>query len=219
MDASIGLSLKAYSPDLARYLALSPVVVYERQRALVSLGMLPKAPRGPHIGVRATPDSVAALVIAVLATDSPADHRVVALLKAKPSEAQAADDAATALAAHQASAARQLKALGSKVPAPRPAERPKARPCPITGAGNFRDAVAAVLASEALAADVAAITVDRSAGIGAIVTTRRVSRFGRITARPPQLAVEARLPGELIRQIVVDLELHRTVKVFGEDSD
>lgn len=64
------LSLKSIIPALARATGLSPAAIYERQRALVRAGLLHgEAGWGPGSGVRATPESAALLLIAILATD------------------------------------------------------------------------------------------------------------------------------------------------------
>ena len=56
---------------LARELNMTPAALYERQRALVRAGLIKgEEGRGPGSGVRATPHSVAMLLIAVLAADS-----------------------------------------------------------------------------------------------------------------------------------------------------
>jgi hypothetical protein len=81
-----GISLKGFAPILADYLNLTPLAVYERQRALVRCGLLP-APttRGPGTGVRATPETVALLLTAILATDNltEIDDRVIRLAKSR----------------------------------------------------------------------------------------------------------------------------------------
>jgi hypothetical protein len=65
------ISLKTYIPNLAYALNLTPAALYERQRVLVREGMLAgSAGYGPGTGVKATPSSVALLIIAALATDS-----------------------------------------------------------------------------------------------------------------------------------------------------
>src|SRR5688572_7224266 len=65
------LSLKGFIPELAKAVGMTPAALYERQRALVRAGLLHgESGRGPGSGVRATPESVAMLLIALLATDS-----------------------------------------------------------------------------------------------------------------------------------------------------
>jgi len=64
-------SLKSITPTLARWVGITPAALYERQRALVRARLLyPEPGRGPGSGVRATPESVAMLLIALLATGS-----------------------------------------------------------------------------------------------------------------------------------------------------
>ena len=64
-------SLKSVLPDLAPAFDMSPAALYERQRAMVREGWLSgKAGKGPGSGVQATPQSVALLIVSVLATDS-----------------------------------------------------------------------------------------------------------------------------------------------------
>ena len=67
-------SLKAFIPKLAKALEMNPTALYERQRALVRGGLLEaKAGHGPGSGVRLSPESVAMLLISVLATQSLVD--------------------------------------------------------------------------------------------------------------------------------------------------
>jgi hypothetical protein len=67
-------SLTSLLPILAPKFGLTPQALYERQRALVRMKMLP-APqgRGRGSGAEATPENVALLVIAVMATDNLSD--------------------------------------------------------------------------------------------------------------------------------------------------
>ncbi len=58
-------SLKSFLPVLSRILAEPADALYERQRALVREGLLESVPgHGTGSGVRATPESVAMLLIA-----------------------------------------------------------------------------------------------------------------------------------------------------------
>ena len=67
-------SLKGFIPTLARLVGMTPAALYERQRVLVRAGLLQvKSGRGPGSGVRLTADTVALLLIAVLASDSLSD--------------------------------------------------------------------------------------------------------------------------------------------------
>jgi hypothetical protein len=64
-------SLKSFLPVLSRILGETSEALYERQRALVREGLLESAPgHGPGSGVRVTPESVATLLIGVLASPS-----------------------------------------------------------------------------------------------------------------------------------------------------
>jgi hypothetical protein len=67
----------------------TPAALYERQRVLVEAGLLQAvAGRGPGTGVRATPQSMAVLLIALLATDSVAEtgERTKTVMKLKSHE-------------------------------------------------------------------------------------------------------------------------------------
>jgi hypothetical protein len=79
-------SLTSILLQLAPILGLSTAALYERQRALVRLGLLPKPEgRGRGSGADASPETVALLVIAVMATDnlSENDDRIIKLAHAK----------------------------------------------------------------------------------------------------------------------------------------
>ncbi|MEP0322876.1 hypothetical protein [Bauldia litoralis] len=80
-------SLKSQMPALARAFRMKADGLYERQRALVREGLLESKPgHGPGSGVRATPDSVAMLLISLLSsvnlTDTASSTREMA--KAMP---------------------------------------------------------------------------------------------------------------------------------------
>lgn len=78
-------SLKSFLPKLSECLRMSPAALYERQRALVRLGVLTERKgRGPGSGVELTADALAALLTSLLVTDnlSEVDDRVDRLLKA-----------------------------------------------------------------------------------------------------------------------------------------
>src|SRR5271166_4852624 len=80
-------SLKSFLYGVAPILGTTGATLYERQRALVNLGVLKSAPgRGPGSGVPLTSESFAAVLISLLATDnlSEVDQRVVAICNAKP---------------------------------------------------------------------------------------------------------------------------------------
>jgi hypothetical protein len=80
-------SLKSFLYGVAPIIGITPNALYERQRALVKLGLLTAAPgRGPGSGVPLTAENIAAVVISVLAAEnlSDVDDRVVDLCKAQP---------------------------------------------------------------------------------------------------------------------------------------
>src|SRR4029077_11888225 len=70
---AIMVSRKAFSETLAPLLASTPAALYERQRALIRLGMLPQAVQGRGKGLPATPETVAMLLVAVMTTDNLSD--------------------------------------------------------------------------------------------------------------------------------------------------
>ena len=64
-------SLTSFLPILEPYLGITAAAIYERQRALVRLGLLPQpVGRGRGSGATANPRSAALLMISVLLTDS-----------------------------------------------------------------------------------------------------------------------------------------------------
>jgi hypothetical protein len=79
--------LKSFLYGVAPILGVTGAVLYERQRALVNLGVLTANPgRGPGSGVLLTAENVAAVIISLLAAGSlsEVDERVVALCSAPP---------------------------------------------------------------------------------------------------------------------------------------
>jgi hypothetical protein len=69
-----GLSLKSLIRDVSEFTGMSEAAVYERQRALVRARLLKtERGRGPGSGVRGTPESVALLLISLLATSNLSD--------------------------------------------------------------------------------------------------------------------------------------------------
>jgi hypothetical protein len=78
-------SLTSILPQLAPILGLSTAALYERQRSLVRLELLPKPKgRGRGSGADASPETVALLMMAVMATDNLSDNddRIVKLASA-----------------------------------------------------------------------------------------------------------------------------------------
>jgi hypothetical protein len=68
----ISLQKFLFNPEVADAFDMSPAALYERQRALVRVGLLPQATsRGRNSGgAMATPDTVAMIVLSVLVTDN-----------------------------------------------------------------------------------------------------------------------------------------------------
>jgi hypothetical protein len=85
------ISLKAFLPVLSKFVELSPAALYERQRALVRLDLLPKpsAPGRNSGAAMAAPNSVAIMLIAILATDnlSEMDSRIKTFAKKRAIDA------------------------------------------------------------------------------------------------------------------------------------
>src|SRR5262249_34293535 len=76
-------SLKSFLYGVAPIIGATGAALYERQRALVSIGALKSLPgRGPGSGVPLSAEAFAAILISVLATDnlSEVDERVARLL-------------------------------------------------------------------------------------------------------------------------------------------
>ena len=81
--------LKSFLYGAAPILGVTGAILYERQRALVNLGVLTAIPgRGPGSGVPLTAENAAAVIISVLAAGSlsDVDEDVVALCKAQPKD-------------------------------------------------------------------------------------------------------------------------------------
>ena len=71
---SVMASLTSILPKIAPTLGLTPGALYERQRNLVRMQLLPTPKgRGRGSGAEATPENVALLLIAVLASDNQSD--------------------------------------------------------------------------------------------------------------------------------------------------
>jgi hypothetical protein len=69
------ISLNKFLPQISGFLGTTPAALYERQRQLVRLGILTaeKKGHGPGSGVKLSADGVAALLVALLATDNLSD--------------------------------------------------------------------------------------------------------------------------------------------------
>jgi hypothetical protein len=86
-------SLTSFLPILVSHLGISQAAIYERQRALVRLGLLPKpVGRGRGSGADASPHSVSLIIPSALATDnlSDMDERIVGLARAPAYESRKA---------------------------------------------------------------------------------------------------------------------------------
>ena len=78
-------SLTSFLPKLVPHFGMTTAAIYERQRALVRLGLLPKPRgRGRGAGALATPETAALICISILATDnlSEMDERITTLASA-----------------------------------------------------------------------------------------------------------------------------------------
>src|SRR5262245_24640978 len=221
MTVTIGIGLKGYCVVMADYLEITPLAAYERQRTLVRLGVLPDTGPGRNKGVRATPGTVAPLLIAGLFVDnlSEVDDRFVRLLNAKPTEIELRLDQHADQRAHLESAAHQWASRGKKSLAMRAQQQlhamqePTKIKCSITGASNFRNAVATLLTSEALASEIESLVINRSLLLGVIrARDGRVSQFGTPRSKRPRREIKALFPGELVAKIAADLDVLSTVK-------
>lgn len=190
-DRFVPISLTSILPALAPILGMTPQALYERQRALIKMGLLP-APqgRGRRDGPVASPEHVALLVIAKLATDHQSDERVRALASAQLTDTRKQGNT-------------RKKALTEG--------------CLWTGARTFHEAVAYLLSSQApiqpwpKSEAHTGIDVDRSDMTARIFFqwTRRpgdgLSEFGHRDRARNRIKVNAELPfGALqtIRQIL-----------------
>jgi hypothetical protein len=176
------MSLKAFAPLLAVRLSTTPAAMYERQRALIRARVLPPPiGRGRGNGLPATAETVALMIIAVMATDnlSDTDDRVLKLAEAK-------FDASY-----------------------------REGGCMLTGAPNFKTALAAILRTTELAASVRSISVSRnqlSAEIFFERGARRgkgISRFGG-NQHQIDLEIEAKISGGALMWISRKLLLDET---------
>lgn len=82
-------ALKTYLQSIAPLLGASGDALYERQRALVRMGVLHAgAGRGPGSGVKATPESIGMLLLSFLGTEGPAGtaEKTAALAQLSPSD-------------------------------------------------------------------------------------------------------------------------------------
>src|SRR5437762_2588496 len=76
------VSLTSFLPKLVPFFGISTAAIYERQRALVRLGLLPQPQgRGRGAGAQATPETAALICLSALATEnlSEMDARIIRL--------------------------------------------------------------------------------------------------------------------------------------------
>jgi hypothetical protein len=197
--APTSLSLKAFLEGLAPIVGLSPAALYERQRALTRLGLLtPEKGKGPNSGVRATPESVTTLLIAILLADglSEIDARVGVLLNAKPLPRTRC--VITGAANFGDAIIRVIKRL-AQPSSPSTSEFVKVS---STGIEVFA---------------VSHITVHRQRLLGTIVFDERgrATSFGKIAA-PPAFEVAARIEGHALIAIASRLASHTTTDSEGK---
>lgn len=185
----VTVSLTSVLPALAPSLGMTPTALYERKRALIKLGMLPSPQgRGRRSGAAATPDTVALLIIAALATDSlsETDERVEKL-------------AITPLTASNKGTSR-FKPVG------------RLDRCRWTGTRTFVDAVAFLLSPAApirpwpkpdghTAIKVQRNREELAAQIYFGWASPGFSQFGRFDYVSDRITVEAELPFEALRSI------------------
>ncbi len=84
-------SLKGFIGPMSRELGMTPAALYERQRALVRAGILEcEEGKGPGSGVRATPRTVALVLVAALAAEglSNVEESTPLIAKAKAAKCQ-----------------------------------------------------------------------------------------------------------------------------------
>jgi hypothetical protein len=84
------VGLKSFLYGLGPLLGTTGIALYERQRILISLGVVTAVPgRGPGSGAPLTADNIAAMIISVLAADAPSeiDREVADLCNAIPEPA------------------------------------------------------------------------------------------------------------------------------------
>lgn len=185
--AFVMIGLKSYLPFLSSYFDLTEAALYERQRALVRLGLLKATPgRGPGSGVRLTAEAVAALITSILMADnwSDIDGRVAKMFNA----GEATDTTET-------TAPRKRKTFGSAF-----AELLSAP----SAAAEVEEIVVRRTSTQAIIyfLSVKSFSFDK---IGAENEPREFSAPARTSSGKHALSVEARLNGGAIRDIAATL--------------
>lgn len=170
------ISLKAFLPFLSRLLELSPAALYERQRALVRLDLLPRpsAPGRNSGAAMATPDSVAMMLIAVLATDnlSEMDSRIKNLAKKK------------AIDPHTGNA----------------------RPCPVTGEFVLQEALTVVLSRSNVASNMSIEVLRKAKTARFVSSSNGVDRFSDFGQSAPRKGIELKATFGELGSIARELE-------------
>lgn len=150
----ISLQAFLFQADVAEALEVKPTTLYERQRALVRVGLLPQPKsRGRNSGgAMATPDTVAMVLLSLLATDSlsEVDERIATWA--------------------------QLRAIEENLPGPRVGK------CHLTGQKNLHAALSYCLSQENDDENYYQVEINRKAMIADIIDPSGKlvrSRFGR----------------------------------------
>lgn len=170
------ISLKAFLPILSELLELSPAALYERQRALVRLDLLPRpsAPGRNSGAAMATPDSLAVILIAVLATDnlSEMDSRIKSLAKKK------------AIDPHTGNT----------------------RPCPVTDKLFLQDALAVILSNSKVASNMSIEVMRKAKTARLVSSSNGVDRFSDFGQSSPRNGIELKATFGELGSIARELE-------------
>jgi hypothetical protein len=188
-------SLKGYIPTLARYLGISPAIIYERQRVLVREGVLEQRPgHGPGSGVEATPSSVALLLIGVLGSENIAD------------------------------CATRVRGIASAVPTllDVPNRRRKKM---LANRQTFGETLAAILAGEHdiyPASCMLALTISRTSYSALFTCNLSIDAstiFFEQTVPDPPIAIEAKILGPTLSQIANDVQgMVQSARALNKDK-
>jgi hypothetical protein len=180
-------SLTSLLPELAPLFGLTTAAIYERQRALVRLGELPK-PKGRGIGsgAEATPETVAILVLACMLADNltDIDSRVGKLANARSDSA-----------CRFTKAARFLEALAAVLASEKLASR----------------VIQVRVHRTELAGQIEFSSRSRPAITGDLVESPNKSHppttvFGQMSDLPGQMCVEATLSSHIVERIALRLK-------------
>jgi hypothetical protein len=159
--------LKKYLPRLAEIVGSTPAALYERQRALTRLGLLTAQPgRGPGSGIALSADSVAVMIISLMATEnlSDVDERLVRLCNARPLTA--------------AEVVKMFRARLQKVD-DQVMFGTATGTCAVTGAKTFRQAIKTLFADPSFKSAAIGLLVEQYRG--ATIDFREVGSKRRVT--------------------------------------